>query len=40
MGVNSELVGKNFLYMMTNEKYANIAKAAYEAQEGKNLEDG
>ena len=31
MGVNSELVGKNFLYMMTNEKYANIAKAAYEA---------
>ncbi len=31
MGVNSELVGKNFLYMMTNEKYADLAKEAYEA---------
>ena len=30
MGVNSELVGKNFLYMMTNDKYATIAKEAYE----------
>ena len=38
MGVNSELVGKNFLYMMTNEKYATIAKEAYEAWEGKNEE--
>ena len=38
MGVNSELVGKNFLYMMTNEKYAAIAKEAYEAWEGKNEE--
>ena len=39
MGVNSELVGKNFLYMMTNEKYATIAKEAYEAWDGKNSED-
>ena len=39
MGVNSELVGKNFLYMMTNDKYATIAKEAYEAWEGKNAED-
>ena len=39
MGVNSEPVGKNFLYMMTNEKYATIAKEAYEAWEGKNEED-
>ena len=38
MGVNSELVGKNFLYMMTSEKYATIAKEAYEAWEGKNAE--
>ena len=38
MGVNSELVGKNFLYMMTNEKYAAIAKEAYEAWAGKNEE--
>ena len=30
MGVNSELIGKNFLYMMTNEKYATYAKEAYE----------
>ncbi len=39
MGVNSELVGKNFLYMMTNDKYATIAKEAYEAWAGKNEED-
>ncbi len=38
MGVNSELVGKNFLYMMTNDKYATIAKEAYEVWEGKNEE--
>ena len=38
MGVNSELVGKNFLYMMTNDKYATIAKEAYEVWEGKNQE--
>ena len=38
MGVNSELVGKNFLYMMTNEKYAAIAKEAYEAWDGKSPE--
>lgn len=31
MGVNSELVGKNFLYMLTHEKYANWLKAAFEA---------
>ena len=39
MGINSELVGKNFLYMMTNDKYATIAKEAYEAWDGKNAED-
>ena len=39
MGVNSELVGKNFLYMMTNEKYATIAKEAYEVWAGKNADD-
>ena len=39
MGTNSEPVGKNFLYMMTNEKYATIAKEAYEAWDGKNAED-
>ena len=39
MGVNSELVGKNFLYMMTNDKYATIAKEAYEVWAGKNAED-
>jgi len=39
MGVNSEPVGKNFLYMMTNDKYATIAKEAYEAWDGKNAED-
>ncbi|MBR3743284.1 MAG: hypothetical protein IKN04_22985 [Clostridia bacterium] len=38
MGVNSELVGKNFLYMMTNDKYATIAKEAYEVWAGKNEE--
>lgn len=38
MGVNSEPVGKNFLYMMTNEKYAGWAKEAYEAWEGKSAE--
>ena len=38
MGVNSEPVGKIFLYMMTNEKYATWAKEAYEAWEGKNAE--
>jgi len=31
MGVNSELVGKNFLYMLTHEKYANWLKAAFDA---------
>ncbi len=39
MGVNSEPVGKNFLYMMTNDKYATIAKEAYEAWDGKNADD-
>ncbi len=39
MGVNSEPVGKNFLYMMTSDKYATIAKEAYEAWDGKNEED-
>ena len=38
MGVNSELVGKNFLYMMTHDKYAALAKEAYEAWNGKNAE--
>ncbi len=31
MGVNSELVGKNFLYMLTNETYANYLKEAFDA---------
>ena len=31
MDVNSELVGKNFLYMMTSDTYATWAKEAYEA---------
>ena len=31
MGVNSEPVGKNFLYMLTNDKYATIVKAAFDA---------
>ncbi len=39
MGVNSELVGKNFLYMMTKDEYATIAKEAYEAWDGKNEDD-
>ncbi len=30
MGVDSEPVGKNFLYMLTNEHYSNIMKAAYD----------
>ncbi len=30
MGVNSELVGKNFLYMLTYEKYANYMKDAFD----------
>lgn len=35
MGVNSELVGKNFLYMLTYDTYADYLKDAYDA-----LEDG
>jgi len=31
MGVNSEPVGKNFLYMLTSEKYAGQMKAAFDA---------
>lgn len=31
MDVDSEVVGKNFLYMLTNEKYANQLKEAYDA---------
>ena len=38
MGVNSELVGKNFLYMMTYPTYATWAKEAYEVWEGKSPE--
>ncbi len=34
MGVNSELVGKNFLYMLTHETYANYLKDAFDALEG------
>lgn len=30
MGLNSELVGKNFLYMLTHEKYANYLKDAFD----------
>ena len=30
MDVDSEIVGKNFLYMLTNEKYAGYLKEAYE----------
>ena len=30
MGVNSELVGKNFLYMLTKDTYADYMKAAYD----------
>ena len=35
MGVNSELVGKNFLYMLTHDTYADRLKAAFDA-----LDDG
>jgi hypothetical protein len=31
MGVNSELVGKNFLYMLTHETYAKYLKDAFDA---------
>lgn len=31
MGVDSEPVGKNFLYMLTMDKYANYMKAAFDA---------
>ena len=31
MGVNSEPVGKNFLMMLTHDKYANIVKDAFDA---------
>ena len=31
MGVNSELVGKNFLYMLTHDTYADYLKAAFDA---------
>lgn len=31
MGVDSEPVGKNFLYMLTHEKYANYMKEAFDA---------
>lgn len=31
MGVNSELVGKNFLFMLTHETYANYLKEAFDA---------
>ena len=34
MGVNSELVGKNFLYLLTYETYANYLKDAFDALEG------
>ena len=34
MGVNSELVGKNFLYMLTYETYANYLKDTFDALEG------
>ena len=30
MGVNSETIGKTFLYMLTNEKYANLVKYAFD----------
>ena len=30
MDIDSEIVGKNFLYMLTNEKYAVMLKEAYE----------
>ncbi len=31
MDIDSELVGKNFLYMLTKDEYANQLKAAYDA---------
>lgn len=31
MGVNSELVGKNFLYMLTKDTYADYLKDAFDA---------
>jgi len=31
MGVNSEPVGKNFLYMLTESKYCDVMKAAFDA---------
>jgi len=31
MGVDSEPVGKNFLYMLTNEHYSNLMKTAFDA---------
>ena len=31
MGVNSEPVGKNFLYMLTHEKYSQVIKNAFDA---------
>lgn len=34
MDVDSELVGKNFLYMLTEDKYAAMMKDAYEALDG------
>lgn len=30
MGVNSEPIGKNFLYMLTSEKYSDLVKAAFD----------
>jgi hypothetical protein len=34
MAPNSEPVGKNFLYMLTKEEYANVVKEAYDAYTG------
>ena len=34
MGVNSEPVGKNFLYMLTESKYCDIMKTAFDALSG------
>jgi hypothetical protein len=31
MDIDSELVGKNFLYMLTEDKYAGVLKEAYDA---------
>lgn len=33
MGVNSETIGKTFLYMLTHEKYANLVKEAFDKLE-------